>query len=139
MNSRTGGFFATRAIRDWPDEIIEFIFFIANFKIFKNRSHFWGDGPEIGSQMSCRALEPRPDISRTRRIQPRQRESPKRDINDPNGPVSGPYFFKYFLVESQFSYKLLRENADFARPARACSSCGSRRTRRARSTPRSST
>ena len=41
-----------------------------HFKIFKNRSHFWGGGPEIGSQMAYGALEMRTDSSRTSRIKP---------------------------------------------------------------------
>ena len=69
-----------------PDDIYEFYAFVANSNIFKNRSHFWGDGPEIGSQMSPRALEPRTDSSRTRRIQPRRREGPETAITAPNGP-----------------------------------------------------
>ena len=68
---------------------MNFNFFIANLKIFKNRSHFWADGPEIGSQMSHGALEPRTGSSRTRVIQRRRRESLKRAVRGPNGPVFG--------------------------------------------------
>ena len=54
--------------------------------------------------MSPGALEPRTDSSRTRRIQPRQRESLQRTISGPNGPFFGP-------TNLNFSTR------DFARPA----------------------
>ena len=79
-----------KAIEDWPDEITKLKNSNSKSQAIENPSHFWGDGPEIGPQMSYRALEPRPDSSRTRRIQPRQRESQIRAISGSIGPFFGP-------------------------------------------------
>ena len=54
------------------------------FEKIEKPSHFLGDGLEMGSQMAYGALETRTDSSRTRRIQPRRRESPQRATSNSN-------------------------------------------------------
>ena len=91
------------------------LIFKLKFKQYANPSHFSADGPEIGSQMSYGALEPRTDSSRTRRIQPRQRESLKRAISGPNGPVFG-HHFSGFSGKHKVYISKPKGTRDFARP-----------------------